>query len=327
MQVAVRIRPPPEGCHEQTLVVEEDVIRQGGREFAFDSVILGQQEEVYERCAKPMVQDAMEGYNTCLFAYGQTGAGKTYTLLGLPGAGLPLDAEHTPHTTGLLPRFLRDLSECKQQKLHHNPQLKITMTISVLEIYNEEVRDLLSWKSGSEKAPTLMEDSETRQVVVVGAVEAQVDCSDQAMQLLQRGVHARETAATGMNDQSSRSHMVVILAYKQRDESNQTSLVSNIKFVDLAGSECLSRTGTEGLRRREGSHINKSLLVLGKALNSFSNGTPMQEMRGMLRESKLTRLLSENFGGNSKTRYALFLMNIPNTTPQHAGNGVASPLQ
>ena len=317
MQVAVRVRPrPDEGSGRvHTLQVEDNVVRQGAKDFAFDSVFTGNQESIYDACGRPMVHDAVHGYNTCLFAYGQTGSGKSYTLMGVPGAGLPAHAPQTPEDHGILPRFLADLCAYRQAKLQKYPSMQITMTMSVLEIYNEEVRDLLRTNTAKEydaegvpvrdKPVMLVEDPETKQgVVVMGAVEAQVDGSDHAMQLLNRGVQARETAATGMNELSSRSHMVVILTFKQLQPATQAVFVSNVKFVDLAGSECLSRTGVEGQRRREGSYINKSLLALGKALNSFSTGVPMQDMKGMLRESKLTRLLSENFGGNSKTLYA-----------------------
>eukprot|EP01059_Diplonema_ambulator_P005747 TRINITY_DN15534_c0_g1_i6.p1 TRINITY_DN15534_c0_g1~~TRINITY_DN15534_c0_g1_i6.p1 ORF type:complete len:697 (+),score=250.84 TRINITY_DN15534_c0_g1_i6:1291-3381(+) len=298
MQVAVRVKPL---AGDSALTVENDCIKCGIKEYAFDTVFTGNQESIFAAYGWPMVEDAVNGYNTCLFAYGQTGSGKTYTLLGLPGAGLPATSECRPEAEGLLPRFLNHLCRYRQDKIRKYPSLQMNITMSVLEIYNEEVRDLLkSTNDKTEKGPMLVEDSETKQVVVVNAVEAQVDDSEHAMQLLKLGVNNRETAATQMNEQSSRSHMVVTLTLKQR--SSNGNLVSNIKFVDLAGSECLGRTGTEGKRRLEGGHINKSLLALSKALNCFSNGAKIHEMKGMLRESKLTRLLSENFGGNSRTR-------------------------
>eukprot|EP01064_Diplonema_japonicum_P036319 TRINITY_DN8119_c0_g1_i3.p1 TRINITY_DN8119_c0_g1~~TRINITY_DN8119_c0_g1_i3.p1 ORF type:complete len:690 (+),score=178.92 TRINITY_DN8119_c0_g1_i3:1304-3373(+) len=306
MQVAVRVRPTNEVENPaMSLNVENEYIKCVNKEYSFDSVFTGGQESIYSAYGKPMVEDAVNGYNTCLFAYGQTGSGKTYTLLGLPGAGLPPNAEFCPNAQGLLPRFLENLCRYRQEMIMKFRSLQMHLTMSVLEIYNEDVRDLLKSRDKDagdtrEKGPMLVEDTETKQIVVVGAIEAQVDSSEHAMQLLKMGVNSRETAATQMNEQSSRSHMIVTLTLKQRSSSG--NLISNIKFVDLAGSECIGRTGTEGLRRREGSHINKSLLALGKALSSFSTGTQIHEMKGMLRESKLTRLLSENFGGNSRTR-------------------------
>eukprot|EP00659_Diplonema_papillatum_P018987 gene18987-29244_t len=309
MQVAVRVRPVGEADGEvSSLSVEEDFcIRSGQKEYAFDRVFAGSQADLYSEYGRPMVEDAVNGYNTCLFAYGQTGSGKTYTLLGLPGAGRPVSASSSAEHEGLLPRFLMDLCAYRHDTMRRYPSMQMNITMSVLEIYNEDVRDLLrnSPTEKAEKGPMLVEDSETKQIVVVSAVEAQIDSAERAMELLAVGVNGRETAATQMNEMSSRSHMIVILTLKQRHTSGnlqQGTLVSNIKFVDLAGSECLGRTGTQGIRRREGGCINKSLLTLGKALNSFSQGAQMHEMKGMLRESKLTRLLSENFGGNSRTR-------------------------
>ena len=305
MQVAVRVRPAEKGG-DATLSVNDTIVKCGTKEYVFDNVFTGDQQTIYEAFGRPMLQDAILGYNTCLFAYGQTGSGKTFTLQGMPGAGLPSNMEAKPELEGILPRFLKELAAYRKSKLIKYPSSRIHITMSILEIYNEEVRDLLgpqTERGEKGQRPTLAEDPETKQVIVCGASEIQIDSSEHALELLKVGVAARETAPTQMNDLSSRSHMILILTLKQRGpEDSPGWLASNIKFVDLAGSECLGRTGAEGSRRREGAHINKSLLALGKALSSFSTGSQMNDMRGTLRESKLTRLLSENFGGNSRTR-------------------------
>eukprot|EP01060_Flectonema_neradi_P010154 TRINITY_DN17283_c0_g1_i1.p1 TRINITY_DN17283_c0_g1~~TRINITY_DN17283_c0_g1_i1.p1 ORF type:complete len:650 (+),score=174.57 TRINITY_DN17283_c0_g1_i1:38-1987(+) len=317
MQVAVRVRPVEKG--DANLSVDDSIVRCGAKEFAFDNVFTGDQQTIYEAFGRPMLQDAILGYNTCLFAYGQTGSGKTFTLQGLPGAGLPATAEPRPELEGVLPRFLRELSAYRKSKLIKYPSSRIHITMSILEIYNEEVRDLLGSKGDKVQRPTLAEDPETKQVVVCGASEIQIEGSEHALELLKVGVAARETAPTQMNDLSSRSHMILILTLKQRGPDDSPGwLASNIKFVDLAGSECLGRTGAEGSRRREGAHINKSLLALGKALSSFSTGSQMSDMRGTLRESKLTRLLSENFGGNSRTRMLAMVSPLTSNEAQTA---------
>eukprot|EP01063_Lacrimia_lanifica_P015850 TRINITY_DN2250_c0_g3_i1.p1 TRINITY_DN2250_c0_g3~~TRINITY_DN2250_c0_g3_i1.p1 ORF type:complete len:712 (+),score=303.65 TRINITY_DN2250_c0_g3_i1:55-2190(+) len=305
MQVAVRVRPDADSAvlvdaTDVSLASKKDVV------YSFDQVFSGGQEEVYAAYGKPMMDDAVDGYNTCLFAYGQTGSGKTYTLLGMPGAGLPAGADADAAAHGLLPRFLEDVAAYRQRKMVQNPAMQITLAMSVLEIYNEDLRDLLRPKpaDGAKPAapPCLVQDQETKETVVSGAAEIPIDSGEHALSLLRMGVASRQTAATDMNDVSSRSHMIVLVTLKQRQPDSAATTVSNIRFVDLAGSECLARTKAEGMRRVEGSHINQSLLALGKALNQFAAGTSKEVMKGMLRESKLTHLLSENFGGNSKTR-------------------------
>eukprot|EP01065_Artemidia_motanka_P025148 TRINITY_DN3004_c3_g1_i1.p1 TRINITY_DN3004_c3_g1~~TRINITY_DN3004_c3_g1_i1.p1 ORF type:complete len:884 (+),score=265.92 TRINITY_DN3004_c3_g1_i1:59-2653(+) len=317
MLVGVRLRPNDSDGPECLVADEEQrtvsltrTARRGGgtdapSSHSFDAVFTGGQEAVYRQFAQPMIDEAFGGYHVCLFAYGQTGSGKTYTLQGMPGAGIVSGVGWKPEDSGIVPRFLADLFERKEERLKKDLSLQIRIRMSCAEVYNEEVRDLLS---GTDENLPLMEDPETKQVSVQGLTVAQVDSDAQALELLRIGNAARETAPTGVNKCSSRSHMIVQLHLTQLQQGGEDGLEACIKFVDLAGSENVGRSGTDqGVRKQEASCINKSLLTLGKAFAAFASGCVQSGMRGMLRESKLTRLLGESFLGNSITRMLAML--------------------
>eukprot|EP01064_Diplonema_japonicum_P000901 TRINITY_DN1059_c0_g2_i1.p1 TRINITY_DN1059_c0_g2~~TRINITY_DN1059_c0_g2_i1.p1 ORF type:complete len:674 (+),score=102.71 TRINITY_DN1059_c0_g2_i1:23-2023(+) len=318
--VAVRVRPmsagKADGGAQQRVVVGDsdlklviaDDKKTRKKEFPYDYVFSQGQDEIYDCIGKQMLKEAFDGFNVCLFAYGQTGSGKTYTLQGLPGAGLPKDTPPTTENEGLTPRLCRDLFSIIQLKLDADPSLQIRVTLSLTEVYNEKVRDLLpATKNPKGQEPPSLDVYETpeKRIEVKGLAKHTVIGYERLITLIQQGNSNREVAETKMNECSSRSHQIlqlhVVQQYDKVDSSQEKrDCESYITLVDLAGSERQSKTGTSGEQFRESTHINQSLLMLGRALNSFSREGKQKE-RVPLRDSKLTRLLSESFGGNSKT--------------------------
>eukprot|EP00659_Diplonema_papillatum_P017222 gene17222-26443_t len=322
--VAVRVRPvlcgdryahspDGEGDMLQAAVIGDPVnsivtTNDGKRkkDFAFDYVFTDDQYEIYDCIGKDMLREAFAGYNVCLFAYGQTGSGKTYTVQGLPGAGLPSDMHHNTENEGLLPRLIGDLFRVMQGKME-DPNLNIKVTMSVVEIYNEKCRDLLptvAQPRGAEPVNLDIKETIDKKIVVAGLAQHTVLGAERVLELLTIANKNRQVAETKMNEASSRSHIIAQLYIVQRykDPSIDTKDVESlITVVDLAGSERQSKTEAQGTQFTEAKHINHSLLVLGKVLNSFSTDRSGGKKHLPLRDSKLTRLLSESFGGNSKT--------------------------
>ena len=347
--VAVRVRPfmakvdgegHGEGRNKQTEVVKVDAanvvsVNDGkarAREFPFDYVFSHGQDEVHDCIGKRMLQEAFNGYNVCLFAYGQTGSGKTYTLQGLPGAGLPANTPHNTEDEGLTPRLCKDLFAIVQQKLDSDPDLQVRVTLSLTEVYNEKVRDLLpavKTPKGQEPPSLDVVEGPNKRIEVRGLTKHTVIGHERLMNLIQQGNSNREVAETRMNECSSRSHLILQLHLVQQYEKldvaqDKRDTEAYITIVDLAGSERQSKSGATGDQFKEATHINHSLLMLGRALSSFSEGK--QKVKVPLRDSKLTRLLSESFGGNSKTWMlatvspALFNLTETNSTLNYASS-------
>ncbi len=269
----------------KTIVVED----RRSRNFVFDNVICGDQAETYSIVGHPMLAEAYNGFNVCLFAYGQTGSGKTFSIQGEGG-----DSE------GIVPRFVRDLFREAQRRVEGDPDVTIKISMSMIEIYMEKVRDLLTERiRGHEPASLDIHEDPHRRVYVKNVSVHSVLSVERVLELLKFGNANRQTAETKMNETSSRSHSIVQLTISQLfasiDRKDTESIVS---LVDLAGSERQGKTEASGHQFEESKKINQSLLMLGRALNSFSDG---RNDFISLRESKLTRLLSESFGGNSKT--------------------------
>lgn len=246
-----------------------------------------------------MLQEGFNGYNTCLFAYGQTGSGKTYSI---QGDCSPCLSEHS----GILPRFVADMLATVTKREEEDPDLIIKVQMSYLEIYNEKVRDLLGTRDGRSELPSLeiremRDDKDRSRVYVDGLRKETVTTLQRIHDLIQTGNRNRQTSETNMNEASSRSHSIIQFFVNQQYDSpspDKPNLESVLSLVDLAGSERQSKTGAEGARFAESKAINASLLMLGRALNAFAEGATTHVP---LRDSKLTRLLSECFGGNSKT--------------------------
>jgi hypothetical protein len=301
VQVAVRVRPPNHNDIDSDVVTTRDesdakivLVNDGkrGRNFGFDNVFDGAQESVYNAIGKPMLDEAYKGFNVCLFAYGQTGSGKTYSIQG----------DGTADGDGVIPRFIRDLFHTAQSKVEDDGELTVKITMTFLEVYMERVRDLLAPRTRGvepENLEILESTARNKKVFVKGLGVHPVLGPERVTELLARGNANRQTAETKMNEVSSRSHSIVQFTISQLHESvDRRDIESVVSLVDLAGSERQGKTESTGLQFEEAKKINQSLLALGRALNSFSEG------RGdmvSLRDSKLTRLLSESFGGNNKT--------------------------
>ncbi|ANB13043.1 tubulin-dependent ATPase KIP3 [Sugiyamaella lignohabitans] len=260
------------------------------------------QQEIYNTVGKEFLDHNLEGYHTCIFAYGQTGSGKSYTMMG--------DDENA----GIIPRTCRDLFNRIDSLASEN--MSCTVRLSYFEIYNECVRDLLATqkKGGSgganvnnKSAKLKVRESPTDGPYIEDLSEYVVKSSDQVLEYMALGNKCRSTAATKMNDQSSRSHAVFTLTVKQvhfhSDTDTTEEKVSQIRLVDLAGSERANSTGAMGERLREGSNINKSLTTLGRVIAALSVPSSLTNARPIVpyRDSVLTWILKESLGGNSKT--------------------------
>uniref|UniRef100_H3B0I6 plus-end-directed kinesin ATPase n=1 Tax=Latimeria chalumnae TaxID=7897 RepID=H3B0I6_LATCH len=256
------------------------------------------QNRVYNDIGQEMLQHAFEGYNVCIFAYGQTGAGKSYTMMGKQEDG----------QAGIIPQLCEELFE----KINDNSNVEVSYSVEVsyMEIYCERVRDLLNPKNKGNlrvrEHPLLGPYVEDLSKL---AVTSYTDIAD----LMDAGNKARTVAATNMNETSSRSHAVFTIVFTQKKHDAETDLstekVSKISLVDLAGSERADSTGAKGTRLKEGANINKSLTTLGKVISALAevdNCTSKSKKKKKsdfipYRDSVLTWLLRENLGGNSRT--------------------------
>ncbi|XP_057391195.1 kinesin-like protein KIF19 isoform X2 [Balaenoptera acutorostrata] len=250
-------------------------------DMAFD--FTATQEMVYQATTKSLIEGVISGYNATVFAYGPTGCGKTYTMLG------------TDHEPGIYVRTLNDLF-CAIEETSSDMEYEVSM--SYLEIYNEMIRDLLNPALGYLE---LREDSKGV-IQVAGITEVSTINAKEIMQLLMKGNRQRTQEPTAANQTSSRSHAVLQVAVRQR--SRVKSVLQEVRqgrlfMIDLAGSERASQTQNRGQRMKEGAHINRSLLALGNCINALSDKNSNKYIN--YRDSKLTRLLKDSLGGNSRT--------------------------
>ncbi|XP_064326340.1 kinesin-like protein KIF1B isoform X1 [Phalacrocorax carbo] len=256
------------------------------------------QSRVYNDIGKEMLLHAFEGYNVCIFAYGQTGAGKSYTMMG----------KQEESQAGIIPQLCEELFEKIND--NSNEEMSYSVEVSYMEIYCERVRDLLNPKNKGNlrvrEHPLLGPYVEDLSKL---AVTSYTDIAD----LMDAGNKARTVAATNMNETSSRSHAVFTIVFTQKKHDTETDLstekVSKISLVDLAGSERADSTGAKGTRLKEGANINKSLTTLGKVISALAevdnctNKSKKKKKTDFIpyRDSVLTWLLRENLGGNSRT--------------------------
>ncbi|XP_069831593.1 kinesin-like protein KIF1A isoform X4 [Dendropsophus ebraccatus] len=262
-----------------------------------DSQFAGQQ-QVYRDIGEEMLLHAFEGYNVCIFAYGQTGAGKSYTMMG----------KQEPNQQGIIPQLCEDLFSRISDTTNDN--MSYSVEVSYMEIYCERVRDLLNPKN---KGNLRVREHPLLGPYVEDLSKLAVTSYQDIQDLMDSGNKARTVAATNMNETSSRSHAVFNIIFTQRrhdaDTQTSTEKVSKISLVDLAGSERADSTGAKGTRLKEGANINKSLTTLGKvisALAEMDSGTNKNKKKKKTdfipyRDSVLTWLLRENLGGNSRT--------------------------
>ncbi|KAI4217489.1 MAG: hypothetical protein LQ351_000084 [Letrouitia transgressa] len=262
--------------------------------YHFDKVFspAADQAMIYEDVVTPLLDEMLQGYNCTVFAYGQTGTGKTYTMSGDMSDTLGLLSD----SAGVIPRVLHSLFK----KLEED-EVESSVKCSFIELYNEELRDLIAPDDSTKLK--IYEDGQKKghsATLVQGMEESYIKSASAGIKLLQDGSHRRQVAATKCNDLSSRSHTVfTITVYIKRTAENGEDFVSagKLNLVDLAGSENIQRSGAENKRAAEAGLINKSLLTLGRVINALvERGSHIP-----YRESKLTRLLQDSLGGRTKT--------------------------
>ncbi|MEQ2169202.1 Kinesin-like protein kif1b [Goodea atripinnis] len=291
------------GCVETLSILNPKAPKEPAKTFSFDysywshttpeDPCFASQNRVYNDIGKEMLEHAFEGYNVCIFAYGQTGAGKSYTMMGKQEEG----------QEGIIPMLCEDLFE-KINEDCNKEELSYSVEVSYMEIYCERVRDLLNPKNKGNlrvrEHPLLGPYVEDLSKL---AVTSYTDIAD----LMDAGNKARTVAATNMNETSSRSHAVFTIVFTQKKHDSETDLttekVSKISLVDLAGSERADSTGAKGTRLKEGANINKSLTTLGKVISALAEVSKKKKKTDFIpyRDSVLTWLLRENLGGNSRT--------------------------
>uniref|UniRef100_A0AAY4CD03 Kinesin motor domain-containing protein n=1 Tax=Denticeps clupeoides TaxID=299321 RepID=A0AAY4CD03_9TELE len=309
IKVYVRVRPLTQGTGLTTdgdrslclTVTPPNTIRLHSkpepRTFTYDHVagMDTSQEAVFSCVAKNIVESCMNGYNGTIFAYGQTGSGKTFTMLG------PSDFDNlTDELRGLIPRSFEYLFFLIGREVEKSGNLKSFLCkCSFIEIYNEQIYDLLD----SASASLFLRENIKKGVFVDGAVEKFVTSAAEAYQVLEMGWRNRRVASTSMNRESSRSHAVftVTLESKEMDGQLVNIRTSQLNLVDLAGSERQKDTHVEGSRLKEASSINRSLMCLGQVIMALMDVSNGKSRHICYRDSKLTFLLKDSLGGNAKT--------------------------
>ncbi|OVA03262.1 Kinesin [Macleaya cordata] len=255
------------------------------------------QEKLFRVAGLPMVENCMGGYNSCMFAYGQTGSGKTHTMLG------DIDGGTRRHSVncGMTPRVFEHLFSRiqKEKESRRDEKLRFTCKCSFLEIYNEQILDLLDPSSANLQ---IREDAK-KGVYVENLKELEVTCARDVIQQLVQGATNRKVAATNMNHASSRSHSVFTCIIESKWETQGVThhRFARLNLVDLAGSERQKSSGAEGERLKEATNINKSLSTLGLVIMNLVNVSNGKSLHVPYRDSKLTFLLQDSLGGNSKT--------------------------
>ncbi|KAL7407769.1 hypothetical protein ABVT39_013410 [Epinephelus coioides] len=328
-----------EGCHVCTLVTpgEPQVLLGKDKAFTYDFVfdIESEQQHIYQTCVYKLIEGCFEGYNATVFAYGQTGSGKTYTM------GTGFDMSLGQKEQGIIPRAVHQLFEgIKNRRVRAQetggqpPEFKVSAQF--LELYNEEILDLFDGardpESRSRKSNIKIHEDSSGSIYTTGVTSRLVQSEEELLQCLKLGALSRTTASTQMNATSSRSHAIFTIHLCQMRVCQQAqmnggggggggggengevngvdsspiaqpefeTLMAKFHFVDLAGSERLKRTGATGERAREGISINCGLLALGNVISALGDQTK-KGGHVPYRDSKLTRLLQDSLGGNSRT--------------------------
>uniref|UniRef100_A0A8C8H3K2 Kinesin-like protein n=1 Tax=Oncorhynchus tshawytscha TaxID=74940 RepID=A0A8C8H3K2_ONCTS len=265
--------------------------------YTFDMVFgpAAKQIDVYKSVVCPILDEVISGYNCTVFAYGQTGTGKTFTMEGERSPNEEFTWEEDP-LAGIIPRTLHQIFE----KLSDNGT-EFSVKVSLLEIYNEELFDLLSPCSDVTERLQLFDDPRNKRgVIIKGLEEITVHNKNEIYQILERGSAKRKTASTLMNAYSSRSHSVFSVTIHMKEitiEGEELVKIGKLNLVDLAGSENIGRSGAVDKRAREAGNINQSLLTLGRVITALVEKRPHVPYR----ESKLTRILQDSLGGRTKT--------------------------
>ncbi|XP_047500183.1 kinesin-like protein KIF21A isoform X4 [Penaeus chinensis] len=322
VRVAIRIRPQIareliEMCRVCTSVTpdEPQVWLGSDKAFTYDYVFdMGTtQSQVYDACVSGLIEGCFDGYNATVLAYGQTGSGKTYTM------GTGLEVEGGGDGVGIIPRAVAHLFQGIDERRAAAAEAQTTppefkVTAHFMELYNEEIIDLFEphYRPGSGKGGIRIHEDAGGGIYVTGITTRSVTSLDETMQCLRAGALSRTTGSTNMNTQSSRSHAIFTLLVRQQrlapiqdaedgeDVPEFETLTAKFHFVDLAGSERLKRTGATGERAREGISINCGLLALGNVISALGD-VSKRATHVPYRDSKLTRLLQDSLGGNSRT--------------------------
>ncbi|KAI9474096.1 MAG: kinesin heavy chain [Benjaminiella poitrasii] len=253
--------------------------------FAFDKVfgMNTPQKDVFEYSIKSIVDDVTAGYNGTVFAYGQTGSGKTFTMMGAD-----IDDENTK---GIIPRIIEQIFT----SINDAPSnIEFTVKVSYMEIYMEKVRDLFNPSNDN----LAIHEDKTRGVYVKDLYEIYVANTDEVYRAMKNGSANRVVAYTQMNAESSRSHSIVVITITQKNLDTGAAKSGKLYLVDLAGSEKVGKTGASGQTLEEAKKINRSLTALGMVINALTDG---KSSHIPYRDSKLTRILQESLGGNSRT--------------------------
>ncbi|KAG2642179.1 hypothetical protein PVAP13_2KG259400 [Panicum virgatum] len=329
VKVAVHVRPligdeKLQGCKDCVAVVPgKPQVQIGSHSFTFDHVYGSTgtpSAAMFDQCVAPLVDGLFQGYNATVLAYGQTGSGKTYTM----GTACK-EGSHI----GIIPQAMAALFD-KIESLKN--QVEFQIRISFIEILKEEVRDLLDPSAATVgkiengnghaklsvpgKPPVQIREASNGVITLAGSTEVHVSTQKEMTACLEQGSLSRATGSTNMNNQSSRSHAIFTITLEQMrksdpimtadgmpiEEMNEDYLCAKLHLVDLAGSERAKRTGSDGLRFKEGVHINRGLLALGNVISALGDEKKRKEGAHVpYRDSKLTRLLQDSLGGNSKT--------------------------
>ncbi|XP_031988964.1 kinesin-like protein KIF21B isoform X1 [Corvus moneduloides] len=333
VKVAVRIRPQLpkekiEGCHICTSVTpgEPQVLLGKDKAFTYDFVfdLDTWQERIYTTCMGKLIDGCFEGYNATVLAYGQTGAGKTYTM------GTGFDMSISEEEQGIIPRAISHLfsgieerKRAAQSQGVAAPEFKVSAQF--LELYNEEILDLFDSTRDPDarhrKSNIKIHEDASGSIYTTGVTSRLISSQDELIQCLKQGALSRTTASTQMNVQSSRSHAIFTIHLCQtrvcarpelvngevsslldgsQPATEYETLTAKFHFVDLAGSERLKRTGATGERAKEGISINCGLLALGNVISALGDQSK-KVVHVPYRDSKLTRLLQDSLGGNSQT--------------------------
>ena len=256
--------------------------------FTYDSVFPPEteQEKIFNIVAKPLINSALEGINGTLFCYGQTASGKTYTMEGI---------HNDPKIMGVIPRMMQYIFILIEKA---NSEIEYSVKCQYYQIYNEKIQDLLDIR----KKDLSIREDKNKGIWVEDCTEIYVSSQEEMYAVFKEGSNNRTVSATNMNKGSSRSHSLFVVTIFQRNTITGSSKTGRIYFVDLAGSEKMSKTGIEsGKGLKEAQNINKSLMTLGMVINSLTEGAKHIPYR----DSKLTRVLQESLGGNSMTNLVI----------------------
>ncbi|ORX88032.1 kinesin-domain-containing protein, partial [Anaeromyces robustus] len=284
------------------------------RSFSFDYIFgpSTTQETIYNQLCPPLINHFLDGINITVFAYGQTGTGKTYTM------GSEVSSLNSEDSIGIIPRVIQGLYSGIEKKQLENSEIEYVVKITFIEIYQEQLRDLLHPETLS-KDINIWENNNT--ITISGVQEEVVNSLDEILSFIEQGTVSRMTGTTNVHLHSSRSHAIFSIILEQYlKQSNKENNLNNFEYnsskssalirmskfhlVDLAGSERVKKTGAEGIRFKESVKINSGLLALGNVISSLSVdgvNNNNSEKHVPYRDSKLTRLLQDSLGGNSKT--------------------------